>query len=153
MVINKQVYNGTEGWVEGMGGASQELKGADLEKMRDGAILFPELRYFGTGFQTTLEGIEAVDGRNAYRIKIIYPSGTIETEFFEISTGLKIRKTSVSEVQKQTIESITDYADYRDVSGTKFPYSIKQSGAGQVIEILFDKIEINGDLKPELFKK
>ncbi len=153
MVINKQVYNGTQGWVEGMGGANQVMQNADLDKMRDGAILFPELRYFTAGFQTTLEGIESVDGHNAYRIKIIYPSGTIENEFYEISTGLKIRKTSVTEVQKQTIESITDYADYRELDGVKFPYGIKQRVADQVIEITVNKMEINGDIKPDLFKK
>ena len=153
MLVNKQVYNGTEGWMEGMGGASQVSKGADLDKMRDGAILFPELLYFNPDFKTTLQGIEAVDGHNAYLLKIVYPSGLIENEYFEIGSGLKIRKSSIAEVQKQSIQSITDYADYREVNGTKFPFSVKQKVADQVIEILFDKIEINGEVKPELFKK
>ncbi len=153
MVISKQIYNGVEGWTEGMDGVQKEMTGADLEKMRDFALLFPELRYFMPGFNTTLEGIETIEGNNAYHLKVIYPSGSEEHEYYSIGTGLKIRKTSVTVMPDQTIEHIFDYSDFREVNGIKFPFTVRELVAGQLIEIKVDAIEINGEVKSELFKK
>ena len=151
-LVNKQVYNGMQGWVEGMGG-SHDLKDADLEKMRDGSLLFPELLYFTSGFQTTIEGIEAIDGHNAYRLKVVYPSGTIETEYYEISSGLKIRKISRTEEQSQTVETISDFGDYRGIGPVKFPFSMKAQVSGQLIEMKIDQIDTQSDVNRALFKK
>lgn len=153
MIISKQIYNGLEGWTEGMDGIQKEMTGADLEKMRDFALLFPELRYFMPGFTTTLEGIETVEGNNAYHLKVIYPSGTEEHEYYAIGTGLKIRKTSVSVQPDQTIEHVFDYSDFREVNGIKFPFTIKEMVADQMLNITVESIEINGEVKSELFKK
>lgn len=152
MVVSRQVYNGKEGWAMAMGG-TQDLKDADLEKMKEGAMLFPELRYFTPGFQTTLEGIEPIDGNPAYRLKVIYPSGNVETEYYEIRSGLKIRKVSRTEMPQQTVETIADYGDYREISGVKFPFSLKQQVADQIIDIKVDSMETTGDVNPALFKK
>lgn len=151
-LLSKQVYNGKEGWIEGMGG-SQVLKDADLEKVRDEALLFPELLYFSTGFNVSIEGIEAVEGRNSYHLKVVYPSGTVENEYYEISSGLKIRKISQAGTQSQTVESITDYGDYREIGGVKFPFSTKQQVAGQLIDIKVDQIDTATGIDPALFKK
>jgi len=152
MLLSKQVYNGQEGWVEAMGGV-QPVTGTDLEKMRDGARLFPELFYFTPGFQTSLEGIESIDGKKAYRLNIVYPSGNVDTEYYQVSSGLKIRKISRIQTPEQTVENITDYGDYRPVEGVKFPFHINQRVTDQNIDIQVDKIEINPEVDPALFKK
>jgi len=152
MIVSKQVYNGKEGWVVAMGGP-QDIKDADLEKMRDGTLLFPELLYFTSGFQTTIEGIEAIDGHNTYRLKVAYPSGTVDAEYYEISSGLKIRKISRTDRQSQTMETITDYGDYREIGGVKFPFSMKQHVADQLIDIKVDHIDTTTEVNPALFKK
>jgi zinc protease len=84
---------------------------------------------------------------------VVYPSGSIETEYYEISTGLKIRKTTSTLVQNQTVESIADFSDYREVAGIKFPYRTKQQVSGQLIDIKTDKIDIVTPPNQELFKK
>jgi hypothetical protein len=151
-LLSKQVYNGKEGWVEGMGG-SQVLKDADLEKMKDGARLFPELLYFTAGFQTTIEGIESIEGSNAYRIKVIYPSGMIENEYYDIASGLKLRKITQSETQGQSVELITSFGDYRVIGSVKYPFSIKQQVSGQLIDIKVDQVDTTTEINPALFKK
>lgn len=151
-VLSKQVYNGTEGWVDAMGGSS-EIKDADLAKMRENSILFPELLYFTDGFKTTLEGLEPVDGRNAYRMKVMYPSGSVDIEYYDVESGLKVRKISSSEAQGQTMETVSDYGDYRETGGVRFPYSMKQQVAGQLIEIKVDQIDTATKIDPAVFKK
>jgi hypothetical protein len=152
MVLSKQVFNGTEGWVSGMGG-NQDLKGADLARMRDGAILFPELMYFTEGYQVTLEGMEKIESNDVYRLKVIYPSGTTESEYYDAVSGLKIRKISRAEAQGQSIESTTDYSDYQEIGGVRFPFLMKQRMADQLIEIKVDQVDTNAKIDPALFKK
>jgi zinc protease len=152
MVLSKQVFNGKEAWVTAMGG-TQDISGEELEKMRDGALLFPELNYFNQDFVTTLEGIESVNGQKTYRIKVVYPSSLTDTEYYDINTGLKIRKMSRAEMTGQTVETITDFADYREISGIKFPFSMKQQVSGQVIDIQVDQVDTTTVPDPSLFKK
>jgi predicted Zn-dependent peptidase len=151
-VISKQVYNGQEGWVVAMGG-SQDIVSPDLEKFRDGGRLFPELLYFTPGFRATLDGMEAVDGRPSYRLKVIYPSGMIETEFYEVLSGLKIRKISHMDTREQSIETMVELGDYRAVNGVKFPFSLKQHVGDQMIDIKVESITVDGPPNPALFKK
>ncbi len=148
MLLSKQVYNGEEAWLESMAG-KREVTGDDLAEMKDGARLFPELLYFSAGFQTSLLGIETIDGRQAYNLKVVYPSGMVENEYYEIASGLKIRKIS----SDGDVSQIVDYGDYRDVSGVKFPFSSKLQVADQVIDIKIDTIDINTIIDPAVFKK
>jgi zinc protease len=152
MVLSKQVYNGKEAWVTAMGG-TQDITGDELGKMRDGALLFPELNYFNQGYTTTLEGIESLNGQNAYRVKVVYPSSLADTEYYDVKTSLKIRKVSRTELPQQTVETITDFADYREIGGVKFPFSLKQQVSGQVIDIKVDQVDIITVPDPNLFKR
>jgi zinc protease len=152
MVVSRQVYNGTEGWITAMG-KTQDLKDTELAEMRDGAQLFPELLYFSAGYQTVLEGVENVEGRQAYRLKVVYPSGTADIEYYDAGSGFKIRKISRKEAQGQTMESISDYADYREIGGVWFPFSMKQQVAGQLIDIKVDSIDTTAKVDSGLFKK
>lgn len=152
MLLSKQVYDGTKAWVSGMGG-QQDITGSDLENMKLEARLFTELFFNTPGYQLTLEGIEPLNGRNVYRLKVVNPTGKTQTDFFDVSTGLKVRTVSTMEAQGQTFESIMDYEDYRDVDGIKFPFLIKQSVAGQMIEVRINLIDTKTEIDPSVFSK
>jgi hypothetical protein len=97
--------------------------------------------------------MEAVDGRPSYRLKVIYPSGMIETEFYEVLSGLKIRKISHMDTREQSIETMVELGDYRAVNGVKFPFSLKQHVGDQMIDIKVESITVDGPPNPALFKK
>jgi predicted Zn-dependent peptidase len=148
IVLTKQVYNGKEGWLEGMGG-TKDLKDAELDQLKEGARLFPELSYFSSGYQTTLDGIETIDGRKSYLIKVVSPSGMVENQYYEISSGLKIRTVSSSEGQTLVV----DYSDYREIGGIRFPFNMKHQVATQLIEFKVDQIDTSTVPNPALFKR
>lgn len=152
MLLSKQTFDGTAGWIEGMGG-SQEIPDAEIAKTREGAIIFPEILYGNSGYEVKINGIEPVEGNSCYRVEVKTPAGTVQTEYYEIASGLKIRVSSVVEMQGQTAETVTDLSDYRKVDGISFPFAMKQSVAGQIIDTRVDSIDIKTPVDPARFKK
>ncbi len=152
MLLNKQTFDGTAGWLEGMGG-SKEIPADEIPKTRESAVIFPELLYFTSGYEVKLAGNDAVEGKSCYRLEVKTPAGTVQTEYYEITSGLKIRVTTVVEMQGQTAETVTDLSDYRKVDGISFPFAIKQSVAGQTIDTRVDSIDIKTPVDSAVFKK
>jgi predicted Zn-dependent peptidase len=143
MSFSKQIYDGTKGIMTSPIG-NQEVTGKELTDMKYQAMINIELRYEKEGISTKLAGIDDVNGNQAYVIELVYPDGSKETEYYEVTTGFKIRK--VAE------EGKTDFFDYRDVNGFKYPYLIQQDLGGENMKLKIESIEINGKVDDSLFK-
>lgn len=152
MLLSKQVCDGNIAWVSGMGGR-KDITGKDLDNMKLEARLFAELYYNTPGYQITLGGMESLNGRNVYRLNVVNPAGKTQTDFYDVATGLKVRTLATVEAQGQTFESTMDYDDYRDVDGIKFPFLIKQSVAGQTMEVHVNQIDTKTRIDPSVFSK
>ena len=79
--IMEQVYDGEHGFIKSMMG-STELTGDTLAKMKEKAMLFPELHYAENGYKLDLAGIEDVNGQEAYKINITSPGGFESTDYY-----------------------------------------------------------------------
>ncbi|MDD3743441.1 MAG: hypothetical protein PHX54_07470, partial [Lentimicrobiaceae bacterium] len=66
------------------------------------------------------------------------------TRFYDVKTGLLIRESGE--------QGITDYSDYREVNGVKFPYSISQQAGPQNMDLTVLTVKVNNKLKDELFQ-
>ncbi len=151
MIFQKMVYDGFKGRASGMQG-TQDLQGEDLEELQYQAVMFIETQYDKLGFKTTLKGVDAVDGKEAYVLEITNPKGSKSTEYFDVKSGLKIRSVRTSDSPQGPITQITDYADYKDVKGVKFPHEINQTAGPQSFKMKAKTIEVNKKLKDSLFE-
>ena len=145
MVFSKQIFDGERGMVEmPMMGQTEELKGDDLESFRFQALMYPELDYAKHGVKIELLGIEKIGEKEAYKIKVILPTGSESFDYFDTETGLKI---------KSITESGESYfSDYRKVNNIKFPFEVKQSAEGQELQMKLKTVEVNSKLKDDLFR-
>lgn len=143
VVMQSQIFDGTAGVTNTMKG-SEELKDKDLEDMKIQAVSNLELYYAKYNVKTELKGIENINGQDAYKMDITFPSGTVSTDYYDVTTGLKVRT-----LEK---EGTTDYADYKDVNGIKFPYTINQEMGDQTMKLQVVSIEMNKKLKDTLFQ-
>jgi len=141
--LSKQIYDGKKGMMSSPQG-NEEVTGDDLESMKYQAILNLEMEYEKYGIKTELSGIENIEGKETYKMLVLYPNGKKHAEFYEVATGLKIRK--------ETDEGVMDLNDYRDVKGYKFPFQISQEMGGQAVKIIVESVEINTKIKDEMFK-
>lgn len=141
MLVQKDVYDGTKGKQKSLQGKS-ELTGESLERMKAEATLFIETQYEKLGYKLNLAGIENVNGKDAYKLEVVSPTGHKSTEYYDVASGLKIRTIRTTEVEKQTITEISDCVEYKQVEGVKFPSVIATSGA-MSLKLVAEKIEVN----------
>lgn len=134
--MSKQVLDGNRGYVVQQG-QRVDLEGDDLEKVKAESSPFPEVNWLDGG--ATLDGIEKVDGADAYVLKI----SDSKTVYYDVTTGLKVQEVAVQEAQGQTIKTTTAYGEYKEVSGIKFPFVLSQSFGPQSIDFKVTEIKVN----------
>ncbi|MEE4176627.1 MAG: pitrilysin family protein [Bacteroides sp.] len=149
-IIQKQVYDGTRGKVSAMG-QSQDITGDALTELKLQAALFPELRYDELGYQMELAGIEDLDGQEAYRIRFTSPSGSVRNEYFSVENGLRLSTQISQESPMGDMTVVTNYADYREVNGVLFPFTIKQQLGPQMLDMKVTSVEVNTGLGEDAF--
>jgi zinc protease len=143
MVFNTQLFDGQKGAISSPMG-SEVLEGDALEEMRLQAVLNIEMEYEKYGITATLRGIETVAGKDAYKVELTYPSGSIITDHFDVDSGFKIKSSGVT--------GVTEYSNYQEVDGLLFPFQLKQAAGPQVLDIQVISIELNTGLSDNTFK-
>lgn len=149
MVMQEQKFDGTQGVTTQMG-QKQKMEGKDLENLKSQASIFAETQYQNKGYELNLKGIEQVDGKNAYQVEVTTPTGEKSTEFYDVNTGLKIR--SVQSVNDGAATLTTDFGDYKEVNGVKFPHTLTITGVAPFpIKNTVTSIEVNKGIDDAVF--
>lgn len=144
--MSKQVFNGETGYVIAQG-QKQEIQGEMAAKMKDEAVVFPELNLL-TNDAIELTAIETVDGKDMYVVAL----SENENAYFDVATGLKMKEVTTQEANGQTFSSTTAYADYKEVNGIKVPFTLKQTMGPQEFTFEMTEIKINEGVSDADFK-
>lgn len=142
--MSKQVFNGENGYAM-MQGQKMDLNPQQAAMIKDEAQPFYELHLDPEAI--SLEGIEKVDGENAYKVKV---SGN-RVAFYNVDSGQKIQEITTTEMMGQTIESTMKFGDYKEASGIMFPFYLGQMMGPQLIEFTIEKIDVNSGVTAEDF--
>jgi len=134
--MSKQVVDGDKGYMV-MQGQRKDLGEDELKKVKEESAPFPELNLLNT--DVALEGVELIDGKKAYKIKI----SDEKTSFYDIETGLKVQDAVSVEAQGQQVNTTFDYTDYKEVSGIKFPFLFIQTMGPQKFDFIVKEIKVN----------
>ncbi|MFC2151311.1 M16 family metallopeptidase [Bacteroidota bacterium] len=148
-VMMQQAFNGERGIMKGFQG-EQEIVGEDLENLKIDAALNAEIKYKELGVEVSLEAIEMVSESDAYKLKIVNPTGQTTFDYFDLNSGLKVQSKQTIVAPQGEFTQMQNYSDYQEVEGVKFPFLVKISGV-QNMELKVDSISINTDLSDELF--
>jgi outer membrane lipoprotein-sorting protein len=163
-VLNQKavrVFDGREGWKvnpSGMGSENlrpytmDESKFAHDEQVIDGVLIDHQAK----GVDVTLDGIDKVDGHDAYRLAAKLPSGVIRHVWIDAQTFLDAkydREARGSRGQPVTVE--VSYSNYRNVDGLQIPFMIESGAAtsGNRDKLTIDKVTLNPPLEDVIFAK
>jgi hypothetical protein len=124
----------------------------DRKIYQEYARLFPELSFFNESYKAVLTGLRTIDGKDAYEIKVVAPSGTTSTYYYEVTTGYKIKEISNRDWSDYPDTKTSLYADYRDVHGIKIPYSVQTDYGWEPIKFIVKSIDMNTGLSDTDFK-
>ena len=149
-VVQKQVFNGEVGASSGMGG-SQKVEGDDAKDMAISSAIVEEVAMIENGITLTLTAVENIDGSDAYGVEVSMPSGKKSTRFYDSETGLLVRTTNVVEGPTGSMTLSTDYGDYQEFEGIKFPTMIIQPMGPQKMNIKVTEVVVNGDVDASKF--
>ncbi len=151
MVFQKAIFEGTSGSSWNMQGGKKEMSAEDIAAKNKSNGLLPELNYGKTGMNYELTGIENINGKDAYVLKVL--DGQSETyEYYDVATYMKVKTVSIRTEEGETTEMSTAYADYKDVNGILFPHSLVISVGEAGFSGTVTSIEVNGKIDLKEFK-
>ncbi|MDP3582925.1 MAG: insulinase family protein, partial [Ignavibacteria bacterium] len=99
-----------------------------------------------------LGGIEALNGKDAYKVNIIYPSGKKSVQYYDVESGFLVKSSNTVESPQGAMNISTEFADYKDVKGTKVAHKIIQGTPMGSIELTVSSVEYNTNPSDEMFK-
>jgi outer membrane lipoprotein-sorting protein len=162
-VLNRRavrMFNGKQGWkvspsATGSGEARpytmDELRSAHDEQVIDGLLIDHQAK----GVDVALEGIEKVDGHEAYRLGAKLPSGVTRHVWVDAQSFLDVKYDRVARGPHGPITVEVKYSDYKDVEGLQIPFTIESGvvAAGKSDRLTIDKVSLNPPLDDGMFTR
>jgi photosystem II stability/assembly factor-like uncharacterized protein len=150
-------YDGKNGWkIDPFEGkkdpeslSEEELKSIIEDSDLDG----PLVNYAQKGNKVEYTGTEAVEGSDAYKIKVTTPAGDVRTYFIDSSTNVPIKIETRRMIRGAEREYETILGDYKNVNGWYLPFSIENGVKGNPNrqKTTYSKIEANVPMADALF--
>jgi hypothetical protein len=155
-----QVYDGKEGWkvrpylnrndVEPY--TADELALAANQADLDGELV----DYAAKGTTVAVEGIEKVEGRDAYKLKLTLKNKQVVYDWIDAQSFLEVKIDGSPRKLDGHEHAVSVYMrDYREVDGLKIPHVLETvvEGVKRTERILIDKVEVNPAIDASRFTK
>ncbi|QMU30769.1 M16 family metallopeptidase [Adhaeribacter radiodurans] len=149
--IQRTIINGNKGKVISQN-STKVMSPEEVQEQKIQYGLNNFLRYNALGVKKNLSTLERINGRRAYRLELSLPSGQHLLQYYDLETGLKMREIVVTATDLGNATQVTEVTDYRDVNGIKFPYLTQLHAGNQLISTTVQSVEVNKNLKDDLFK-
>lgn len=142
----EQGYDGKNGWsLNPLVGASLQT-GRELAETKDDATFDAQL--FGPEFvkEMTVEGRQTFEGAEAYKVKMVFHSGSLQTTYFDINTGLLLGYEGERASPQGVIPTTHIVRDWKKYGAVLQPSMIVERGmqlesAMTVTSIEFDNVQ------------
>jgi hypothetical protein len=152
-------YDGRDGWKiqPWEGKRDPESLGEDeMHAILDDADFDgPLVDYQAKGNRVEYQGVEQVEGSDAYKLKVTRPNGDVSFYYLDTEYYVPIRIDTQRMIRGAPQETETSLGDYKRVAGVYLPFSYesgpKGSSSADRSKINYDKIEANMPLDDKRF--
>lgn len=147
-------FDGKVGWEKGAGGVS-ELAPALLDDLKSLFLFYRNLKLKEQFTQLRLGRRDKIGDREVITISGRTADNRREQLFFDAQSGLLLRRIRYTPTMIGIIPEQTDFDDYRDVEGVKFPFTVKVAAVdvGNPIAIRgYTEIKLNVAIDDSKFK-
>lgn len=155
-----RMFDGTQGWrLRQTSPGKPEVQPYtpdELSFARDGQGMDgPLMDYQAKGNVITLEGMDELEGRRAYRLSVKLPSGTSQHVWVDAQTFLEIKYDRVAHGKfGQTGRVSVFYRNYKTVEGVQIPLMIESRAEDRnsaIDKMVIDRVLINPPLADRVF--
>lgn len=119
-------FDGSKGWTKELGG-QREMAGKELAVTKREADFFRYLKIRESYPQMRVLGREKIGDREVYVVGATSREDDREKLYFDVESGLLIRKYAAFKTAFGSIPEVTDFDDYREVNGVRLPFRITWS--------------------------
>ncbi len=116
-------FDGVKGWKAG-NKAAIYMKPDEADQLRREAELFSPANLKATYPKMDFRSVDRINGREVYFITATAVSGTRERLYFDIQTGLLVRRAASSPTILGNYVYQVDYSDYKAFGGVKIPTTV-----------------------------
>jgi len=160
-MVGINAYDGKDGWkIEPWQGkrdpealGEEEMHGILDEADFDG----PLVNYKAKGNQVEYQGVEQIEGSDAYKLKVTRPNGDVSLFYLDTEYYVPIRIDTQRMIRGAPQEFETSLGDYKQVNGVFMPFSSESGAKGSSStdrgKITYDRIEANVPLDDGRFKR
>ena len=131
-------FDGTAQWTKGQNGVVSALTpdGIDGERAGRAAAFFEPLTLKAQYQTMRVDGIEHVNGHDAYVVTGVPAANTPEKLYFDTQTGLLLRKSTYIDAMSGRSPYQVDFDEYRNTgSGVKIPFVVRMLPATSRMEL------------------
>lgn len=157
-----RVFDGRRGWKQRPSASGrpdlQPYSEAEVRAARDALVIDgPVLDAPAKGVQVTLDGVDEVEGRKAYRVSAKLPSGTTQRVWIDAESFLEVkydRPARDAAGQPTTVAVLL--RNYQTYEGLRIPFTIETGapGGGPVVDrLVIERVAINANLPDTLFAR
>jgi photosynthetic reaction center cytochrome c subunit len=150
-VVFSNGFNGTAGWGHSSREGAMPLSSQLLDQVRRDAVFYKELKIEELYSKLMVLGKTPIRDAEAYVIEATPANGPSEKLFFDVQTGLLVRRYVESDTPLGKLPLQIDYEDYREIDGVKQPFMIRWSMPGRIWGRKIDEIKQNVPLEDTKF--
>ena len=145
--VNNGVYSITQQ------GIPKEADDKEKEELNEESYFVEELYYKEMKYNYNIKGIEAVDGKDAYAVEVTTPKGRVYTNYYDVVSGLKVKKSNVEDAGPQGKITINTYfSDYKPYNNVMVPTKMLIDQGQLKINIAITEVKANGGLTDKDFQ-
>jgi hypothetical protein len=154
--VNGNAMSGTlvdgKAALQKQGGAEKKFEGDELKRELAQSIMFWEAAPEKAKITVSLLGIDKIGDSQAYKVKAMVAENESWTEYFNITTGLRVKTVRNSIGPQGPMTTTFTYADYKPVGGVLFPGKMTISLGPTNIDLSLTKQATNTGLKDKEFE-
>ncbi len=151
MMIQKDFFDGSKGASSNMQTGKKDFTEEEIAEKKKNAGLFSELNYETNNVNYTLLGIEDMNGKDVYVLKIV-DGDNQSFDYFDVNTFQKLKSTSIQKAEDDVVEVTRTFGDYKEVNGILFPHSSSLMLGEMGLEGKLTTIEINSKIEATVFQ-
>ena len=125
--VTTRAIKETTGWIKSNDALRQLSPEETVASLKRVLAFFDAVKVTGQPTQMTVLGVETVGDRETYAVAVTADPKTTRKLFFDVQTGLLLRKITITETVLSPLQEQADYEDYRDVDGVKLPFTIRSA--------------------------
>lgn len=152
-VTVREVCDGQNAWIETSLGGYQAFTGAALASRLRVADFQDRAKLEAVATTGKVVGTEKVGTHNTYVLEFSVDKKLQSRLYFDADSGLVVRSVDTVASADGPYTVKIDLDDYREVDGLKFPFRIKRSEKGAVMNIRLTQVIVNPAIDDSTFLK